>query len=170
MNPMDAQSAFAEILENLPRQHLRTRFRNRFGTAESDFDVSTFARGTVRTELGKRLGHLMQEEPTELSAALVTGTADGLRVQNLTPSAADAIESLLKGEGDRLLVVHGVSARLYAYLGPGSEEAWVRRIGLDKSERPNAKPPAPVLSRRQRAAMAGKRKVVKKSPQRRRHS
>ena len=80
MNPMDAQSAFAEILENLPRQHLRTRFRNRFGTEESDFDVSTFARGTVRAELSKRLGHLMQEEPEKLSAALLTGTADSLKV------------------------------------------------------------------------------------------
>jgi hypothetical protein len=165
---MDAQSAFAEILENLPRQHLRTRFRNRFGTEESDFDVSTFARGTVRAELSKRLGHLMQEEPEKLSATLLTGTADSLKVENIDPSAADPIESLLQGDGDRLLVVHGLTARLYAYLGPGSEEAWVRRVGLEKSERPNAKPPAPVLSRRQRAAAAGKRKVVKNSPQRRR--
>lgn len=168
MNPMDAQSAFAEILENLPRQHLRTRFRNRFGTGEADFDVSTFARGTVRAELGKRLGHLMQEEPEKMSAALVTGTAEGLRVENLDPDASEPIGSLLHGEGDRLLVVHGVSARLYAYLAPDGEEAWVRRVGLDKSERPNAKPPAPVLSRRQKAALAGKRKVVKKSPPRRR--
>ncbi len=167
---MDVQSAFAEILDKLPRQHLRVRFRNRFGTELSDFGTSTFARGTVRAALDRRLGHLMQEEPQKLAAARLSGPSEDLQYVALTPSASDTLESLLETgpEGEQLLVVHGSTARLYVYLAPGEEEAWVRRVAVEKTERPNAKPPAPTLSRRERAARAGKTKVVKKPQQRRR--
>jgi hypothetical protein len=168
MVPMDVKSAFAEILDKLPRQHLRVRFRNRFGTELSDFGTSTFARGTVRAGLDRRLGHLMQEEPQKLVAARLSGPSEDLKFVSLTPLASDTLASVLEeGEGERLVVVHGSTARLYVYLAPGDEEAWVRRISVEKTERPNAKPPAPTLSRRERAARAGKTKMVKK-PQRRR--
>ena len=163
---MDAPSAFAEILENLPRQHLRTRFRNHFGLADAEFGKDTFARGTVRAPLDRRLGHLLQEEPERLDAILLSGPSDELGITRSNPSAADTLASLLSE--DRILVVHGVTANLYAYRSPGDNEAWVRRVAVPKEARPDAKPKAPTLSRRQRAAAAGKVKSVKKSSLRRR--
>lgn len=163
---MDAQSAFAEILENLPRQHLRTRFRNRFGTPDSDFGENSFARGSVRVALDRRLGHLLQEEPEDLSAVLISGPASELGITRTTPSPADEIGSLVAE--DRFLLVHGKTAHLYAYLAPGDSEVWIRRVAVPKESRPGVKPAGPVLSRRERAAAAGKMKFVKKSPQRRR--
>lgn len=168
MVPMDVQSAFAEILDKLPRQHLRVRFRNRFGTELSDFGTSTFARGTVRAGLDRRLGHLMQEEPQKLVAARLSGPSGNLDYVAMAPSASDTLGSILEGEGERLVVVHGSTARLYVYLAPGEEEAWVRRVAVEKTERPDAKPPQPTLSRRERAARAGKTKVIKKPQNRRR--
>ena len=165
---MDAQSAFAEILEKLPRQHLRTRFRSRFGTETSEFGEDSFARGSVRAALDRRLDHLLQEASEGLVAYVLTGPADALRAVRLDP-APDATLSVLFGAGDaeRVLVVHGRTARLYAHLAPGAEEAWVRRLALPKEDRPDTKPRAPVLSRRARAALAGKTKHVKKPPRRR---
>lgn len=163
---MDAPSAFAEILENLPRQHLRTRFRNHFGSPDSGFGKDTFARGTVRVPLDRSLSRLLQEEPSRLSAVLLSGPSDELGITRSAPSPADTLASLLTG--DRVLLVHGSTARLYAYLSPGDDEAWVRRVAVPKEARPDAKPKAPTLSRRQRAALAGKTKTVKKPAQRRR--
>ncbi len=161
------QAAFAEVIENFPRQHLRTRFRNHFGLPDSAFGKETFARGSVQVPLDRPLGHLLQEEPEKLSAIVLAGPATELGIDRHQPSPTDTLASLLTE--DRLLLVHGVTARIYAYLPPGESEAWVRRIGVPKEQRPSAKPAGPVLSRRQRAAMAGKRKQVKKSPPRRRH-
>ncbi len=158
---MDAQSAFAEILENLPRQHLRTRFRNHFGLEDADFGKDTFARGSVPAALDRRLGHLLQEEPDVLRAVILSGPVTELGITRLSPSPADSLGSLL--QEDRVLLVHGVTANLYAYLGKGETEAWVRRVALPKQARPGAKPAAPVLSRRQRAAAAGKQKPVKRN-------
>lgn len=163
---MDAASAFAEIIANLPRQHLRTRFRNHFGREDAEFGKDTFARGTVRAPLDRPLGNLMQEEPERLTAILLSGPADELGIDRTSPSPTDTIGSLLTA--DRVLLVHGVTAHLYAYLAPGDDEAWVRRVAVPKEQRPDAKPKGPVLSRRQRAALAGKTKAVKKPIQRRR--
>ena len=165
---MDAPSAFAEILDNLPRQHLRTKFRNHFGTEGTAFDKDTFARGSVLAALDRRLGHLLQEEPEALSAVTLSGPANELGITRATPSAADSLGSLL--QEDRVLLVQGVTAKLYAYLGKGASEAWVRRVALPKPARPGAKPPGPVLSRRQRAAAAGKQKPAKRNVNRRRQS
>ena len=163
---MDAPAAFAEILENLPRQHLRTRFRNHFGMPDAGFGKETFARGTVRVPLDRSLGRLLQEEPSSLSATLLSGPADDLGITRTSPAPADALQGLLAE--DRVLLVEGVTARLYAYLAPGDDEAWVRRVAVPKEARPTAKPKGPVLSRRQRAALAGKSKTVKKPAPRRR--
>lgn len=163
---MDAQSAFAEIIENLPRQHLRTRFRNHFGTEGAEFDKDTFARGTVRVPLDRSLSRLLQEEPQRLTAVLISGPSAELGITQTAPRPADTLGSLLVP--DRVLLVHGATAHLYAYLAPGDEEAWVRRVAVPKEARPDAKPKAPVLSRRERAALAGKTKTVKKPVQRRR--
>lgn len=163
---MDAPTAFAEILENLPRQHLRTRFRNHFGLPDSDFGRETFARGTVRVPLDRGLGRLLQEEPASLSATLLSGPANELGVTRTVPEPVDTIGSLLTE--DRILLVHGVTARLYAYLAPGDDEAWVRRVAVPKEARPTAASKGPVLSRRERAARAGKSKPVKKPAPRRR--
>lgn len=162
---MDAPSAFAEILENLPRQHLRTRFRNRFGRPDAEFGKDTFARGTARVPLDRGLGRLLQEEPQTLSAVLLSGPADDLGITRTSPVPADTLGALLAA--DRVLLVHGVTARLYAYLAKGGSEAWVRRVAVPKEGRPGAKPKGPVLSRRQRAAAAGKTKAVKRPPRRR---
>lgn len=170
MVPMDALSAFAEILDNLPRQHLRTRFRNRFGTELSDFGLTTFAKGAARVELDKRIGHLLQEEPPKLNAYRVSGPADDLQGAGFSPSAGDSLAALFNGEDEQAVVIHGITARLYVYRAAGDPTAWVRRIAVDRPERPNAKPPAPTLSRRERAARAGKQKHVKKPVQRRRRN
>ena len=162
---MDAQSAFAEILEYLPRQHLRTRFRNHFGTEGAVFDKDAFARGSALVPLDRRLGQLLQEEPALLQAVVLSGPATELGITRVSPSPADALASLL--QEDRVLLVHGVTARLYAYLAKGGSEAWVRRVAVPKEGRPGAKPKGPVLSRRQRAAAAGKTKAVKRPPRRR---
>ncbi len=163
---MDARSAFAEILENLPRQHLRTRFRNHFGLPDAGFDKDTFARGTVHVPLDRRLGRLLQEEPERLDAVLLSGPSDELGITRTVPSPTDTLASLLTA--DRVLLVHGTTARLYAYLGPGEDEAWVRRVAVPKEARPDTPPKAPTLSRRQRAAAAGKAKTAKKPVRRRR--
>ena len=163
---MDAQSAFAEILEVFPRQHLRTRFRNRFGLPSAEFGKDTFSRGTVRVPLDRSLGRLLQEEPPKLDVTLLSGPASGLGSTRETPAPTETLGSILTE--DRLLLVHGVTARLYAYLSPGDDEAWVLRVAVPKEQRPDAKPKAPTLSRRERAALAGKRKPVKRSPARRR--
>ena len=163
---MDAPSAFEEILENLPRQHLRTRFRNRFGLEDADFGKDTFARGTVRAPLDRRLGHLLQEEPDRLSAVLLSGPSEELGITRSTPLPGDTLESLLTE--DRVLLVHGMTANLYAYLASGDEEAWVRRVAVPKAARPDSKPKTSTLSRRERAALAGKTKAAKKGPVRRR--
>ena len=163
---MDAPSAFAEILDNLPRQHLRTRFRNHFGLQDAGFGKDTFARGTVRAPLDRTLGRLLQEEPERLSAVLLSGPSEELGITRSTPAPANTLASLLTE--DRVLLVHGITANLYAYLSPGDDEAWVRRVAVPKEARPDAKPKAPVLSRRTRAALAGKTKTAKKPLRRRR--
>lgn len=163
---MDARSAFAEILENLPRQHLRTRFRNHFGLPDAGFDKDTFARGTSAIPLDRRLGRLLQEEPERLDAVMLSGPADDLGSTRSVPSPTDTLGSVLAE--NRVLLVHGTTARLYAYLAPGEAEAWVRRIAIPKEERPAPAPKAPALSRRKRAAAQGKSKPVKKGPPRRR--
>ena len=163
---MDAQSAFAEIIENLPRQHLRTRFRNHFGLASAGFDKDTFARGTVRVPLDRSLSRLLQEEPQKLTAVLLSGPIGELGVTRTSPKPADTLDSLISA--DRVLLVHGTTARLYAYLASGDDEVWVRRVAVPREGRPDAKPKAPVLSRRERAALAGKTKTVKRPINRRR--
>lgn len=160
---MDAKAAFAEAVEKLPRQHLRTRFRSRFGTGEGGFDEHTFARGSAAVPLDRRIGHLLQEEPEDLKATIVEGTNEALKARTLQVGAEESLDALLAGsEGERLVVLHGRSANLYAYFNPGEEVAWVRRVAVPRESRPGAKPPAPVLSRRQRAAAAGKTKPVKR--------
>ena len=130
------------------------------------FDKDTFARGTVRVPLDRSLSRLLQEEPQRLTAVLLSGPSNELGITQMAPKPADTIGSLLAPE--RALLVHGATARLYAYLAPGDDEAWVRRVAVPKEGRPDAKPKAPVLSRRERAALAGKTKTVKKSINRRR--
>lgn len=157
---MDASAAFEEILRNLPRQHLRTRFRNHFGTPESEFGQGFFARGTVRAPLDRRLGHLLQEEPEALNAVLLRGPASELGVDRRRMAPSDPLGDILTE--DRVLLVHGVTANLYAYLPVGEAEAWVRRVAVPKEERPATATKAPTLSRRQRAALAGKTKSTGK--------
>jgi len=110
----------------------------------------------------------MQEAPPQLSAILLAGPADELGITRSNPLPTDPLGSLLTGEAERVLVIHGITANLYAYLAPGETEAWVRRVAVGKEDRTTTKPKGPTLSRRERAAAAGKRKVVKRSPQRRR--
>lgn len=156
----EAQAAFEDIVKGLAKQHLRLRFRRKFGTGEL-MDAAMLVKGTVAAPSDKPITNLLQEIPEDVTVLRVVGTDGELTGISRSTPATMTIGELLSGdEVEQGLVVTGRKARILAYFDPTEEYVFVARESV---EVPYVPKPAAKKSRKKAAGnSAGKARARKR--------
>jgi hypothetical protein len=135
----EAKAAFEEIVKGLAKQHLRLRFRRKFGTGEL-MDAAMLVKGTVTAPLDRAVSNLLQEQAPNLTITRIVGTADSLTGESLkTPGAVTIGELISAEEVEQGLIVHGRKARLLVYFDPTESHVYSARETVEFQEPPKPK-------------------------------
>lgn len=150
LNSAKTKETFDQWVEGLSKQHLRLKFKRRFGTGEL-LDRDQFNRQVVVTAKDKLATNLLHELPPHITVTRITGSAENLTAVSWRAEADASIQSLLlEEEIEQALVIHGKVAKAFVYSDP-TEETVVSSYVTVPAPEPVAKPKRPV-SRRQLAA------------------
>jgi hypothetical protein len=139
LSTSEAKAAFEEIVKGLAKQHLRLRFRRKFGTGEL-MDATMLIKGTVAAPLDRPVSNLLQEQAPHLTITRIVGTADSVSGESLkTPGTVTVGELLSAEEVEQALIIHGRKARLLAYFDPTESHLFSAREVVDFQEPPKPK-------------------------------
>lgn len=134
LSASEAKAAFEEIVKGLAKQHLRLRFRRKFGTGEL-MDTAMLIKSTVTAPLDRPISNLLQELPPQVTVTRITGTADTAEGESLkTPGTVTIGELISAEEVEQAMIVHGRKARLLVYFDPTESHVYAARETVEFEE------------------------------------
>jgi hypothetical protein len=136
----EAGAAFEEVVRGLAKQHLRLRFRRKFGTGAL-MDATILVKGSVAAPFDRPVSNLLQELPPSLTVTRLTGTAEApAGEETKTPGTLTIGELVSTQEVEQAFVIQGRKARLLAYFDPTEEFVFVAREVTEVEEERAPKP------------------------------
>ena len=154
LSTTESGKAFEEVVVGLAKQHLRLRFRRKFGTGEL-MDGTLLVKSTVTAPLDRPVSNLLQELAPHLVVTRITGTAESPVGETLkTPGTVTIGELISAEEVEQALIVQGRRARILVYFDPTESHIFAAREVTPLAEEPKPKPrvrPAKPASRPRRA-------------------
>jgi hypothetical protein len=151
LSASEAKASFEEIVKGLAKQHLRLRFRRKFGTGEL-MDATMLVKSTAIAPLDRPVSNLLQELPQHVTVTRITGTADAPEGESLkTPGTVTVGEILSAEEVEQGFIVEGKKARILVYFDPTESHVYAARQVVE------AEPPKPKPKVRVRAVKATSR-------------
>lgn len=146
LSASEAKAAFEDLVKGLAKQHLRLRFRRKFGTGEL-MDATMLVKGTTSAPLDRPISNILQELPPNVTVTRLTGTHEAIVGESLkTPGTVTIGELISTEEVEQGLIVHGRKARLLVYFDPTESSVFAARetVEFEEPPKPRARPAKPV--------------------------